>query len=71
MPVSDVMAPVTVDGRADRLLTSGEAAAMLGVCRESVARWAKAEKIPSFRTPGGHHRYWESDVRALIEAGES
>ena len=52
------------------LLTPGEVAALLGVDPATAARWAKAGKITAFRTLGGHRRYKESEVRALLREGE-
>lgn len=51
----------------DRLLTPGEVAALFRVDPKTVTRWAKAHRINSIRTPGGHHRFRESQVRALLE----
>lgn len=51
----------------DRLLTSPEVAALFRVDPKTVARWAKAGRISSIKTPGGHRRYRESEVRELIE----
>lgn len=56
----------TRDG--DRLLTPGEVAALFRVDPKTVTRWAKAQRISSIRTPGGHHRFRESQVRALLNA---
>jgi excisionase family DNA binding protein len=57
---------------ADRLLTPGEVAALFRVDPKTVARWGAAGRIGSVRTPGGHRRYRESEVRALLEGdGES
>ncbi len=36
-----------------------------GVCLQSLRRWAKAGKIPHYRTPGGHHRYCLEAVMRL------
>lgn len=47
-------------------LSPGEAARMLGVTRGTLVRWAKAGKIPSFRTLGGHRRYSRADVEAVM-----
>jgi excisionase family DNA binding protein len=55
---------------ADRMLTSGEVAALLRVDPKTVTRWAAAGRIGSLRTPGGHRRYRESEVRALLDAHE-
>ena len=55
--------------RPDRLLTPGEVAALFRVDPKTVTRWAAAGRIGSIRTPGGHRRFRESEVRALL-AGE-
>lgn len=52
---------------ADRLLTPGEVASMFRVDPKTVTRWAAAGRIGSIRTPGGHRRFRESEVRALLE----
>lgn len=54
----------------DRLLTPGEVAALFRVDPKTVTRWAAAGRIGSIRTPGGHRRFRESEVRALLEGGE-
>lgn len=51
----------------DRLLTPGEVAAVFRVDPKTVARWAAGGRIGSIRTPTGHRRYRESEVRALLE----
>ena len=33
---------------------------------KTVTRWASAGRIGSIRTPGGHRRFRESEVRALL-----
>lgn len=50
----------------DALLTPAEVAAMFRVDPKTVTRWAKAGKLGSIRTLGGHRRYRESEVRALL-----
>lgn len=40
---------------------------MLGVHPSTLRQWADAGKIHTVRTPGGHRRFAESDVRALLE----
>ena len=59
----------TPQGGRDRLLTPGEVAALFRVDPKTVTRWAAAGRIGSIRTPGGHRRFRESEVRALL-AGE-
>lgn len=55
-----------VAGR-DRLLTPGEVAALFRVDPKTVTRWAAAGRIGSIRTPGGHRRFRESEVRSLLD----
>src|SRR5438046_9231268 len=50
----------------DRLLTPGEVANLFRVDPKTVTRWAAAGRIGSIRTPGGHRRFRESEVRALL-----
>jgi len=50
----------------DPLLTPAEVAAMFRVDPKTVTRWAKAGKLTSIRTLGGHRRYREADVQALL-----
>ena len=51
---------------AERLLTPGEVAALFRVDPKTVTRWASAGRIGSIRTPGGHRRFREAEVRALL-----
>jgi len=55
-----------VDGNSERLLTPGEVAALFRVDPKTVTRWAASGRISSIRTPGGHRRFRESEVRALL-----
>jgi excisionase family DNA binding protein len=56
---------------AENLLTPSEVAALFRVDPKTVTRWAKAGKIGSIRTLGGHRRFRESEVRELLEADGS
>src|SRR5680860_83775 len=51
---------------AETLLTPAEVAALFRVDPKTVTRWAKAGKLSSIRTLGGHRRYRENEVRALL-----
>ena len=53
----------------EKLLTPAEVAAMWRVDPKTITTWAKEGKLTSVRTPGGHRRYKEAEVRALL-AGE-
>jgi excisionase family DNA binding protein len=50
----------------DRLLTPGEVASLFRVDPKTVTRWAAAGRINSIRTPGGHRRFRESEIRDLL-----
>lgn len=52
----------------DDLLTPSEVAALFRVDPKTVTRWAKAGKIGSIRTLGGHRRFSGSEVRQLLES---
>jgi excisionase family DNA binding protein len=49
-----------------RLLTPAEVAAAFRVDPKTVARWAKAGKLTAIRTLGGHRRFPENEVLALL-----
>ena len=48
------------------LLTPSEVAALFRVDPKTVTRWAKAGKLTSIRTLGGHRRFKESEVKLLL-----
>jgi excisionase family DNA binding protein len=50
----------------EALLTPAEVAALFRVDPKTVTRWAKAGKLSSIRTLGGHRRYRASEVTALL-----
>ncbi len=59
--------PVTTPPNgAEPLLTPGEVAALFRVDPKTVTRWASAGRIGSIRTPGGHRRFRESEVRGML-----
>jgi excisionase family DNA binding protein len=48
------------------LLTVGEVARLFRVDPKTVTRWARAGKLSAIRTPGGHRRFPEAEVRRLL-----
>jgi excisionase family DNA binding protein len=48
------------------LISTGEAARLLGVSPQTVRRWADLGDLPSVRTPGGQRRFHRSTVNALL-----
>ena len=58
---------LSVSGQ-ENLLTPAEVASLFRVDPKTVTRWAKAGKLTSIRTLGGHRRYKESEVKALLKS---
>ena len=59
------MGNVTIDDT-EPLLTSQQVAALFRVDPKTVTRWAASGLSGSIRTPGGHRRFRESEIRALL-----
>jgi excisionase family DNA binding protein len=55
----------------ERLLTPAEVASMFRVDPKTVTRWARDGRLTAVRTLGGHRRYLESQVLALLRAAHS
>ncbi len=51
----------------DRWFTLGQACRVLNVDESTLRRWADAGQVRTFRTPGGHRRFAEVDVRAIVQ----
>jgi excisionase family DNA binding protein len=49
-----------------RWLTLGQACRLLNVDESTLRRWADAGQVRTFRTPGGHRRFAEVDVREIV-----
>lgn len=64
---TDVNLPKT----GERLLTTREAADILGVGPTTVKRWSDEGKLPALKTAGGHRRYREDDVLSMRSRGEA
>jgi excisionase family DNA binding protein len=58
------------NAEAENLLKPSEVAALFRVDPKTVTRWAKAGKIGSIRTLGGHRRFRESEVKALLASAD-
>ena len=54
----------------EKLLTPAEVSAIFRCDPKTITRWAKAGKITSVRTLGGHRRYRETEVQALLNRPE-
>ncbi|MFB4276079.1 helix-turn-helix domain-containing protein [Nonomuraea sp. MTCD27] len=55
----------------ERRYTRQQAADFCQVHHQTITRWANAGKLPTVRTPGGHRRYRESDLVAVMEGEAS
>jgi excisionase family DNA binding protein len=44
----------------------GAACRLLGVDQSTLRRWADSGQVRTFRTPGGHRRFAEEDIRAIV-----
>jgi excisionase family DNA binding protein len=53
-------------GTESRFMTPREVAALFRVDPKTVTRWAAAGRLSSIRTPGGHRRFRESEVKDLM-----
>lgn len=58
--------PANPDLEYEPLLTPQEVGQMLRVDPKTVTRWAKNGDLDCIRTPGGHRRYRESDIRKML-----
>lgn len=47
-------------------MTPREVAAIFRVDPKTITRWANAGQLMPVKTPGGHNRFWESDVQFLM-----
>ena len=52
-------------GKSEAWLTLQSASKQLGVSPATLRHWADNGKVRAFRTPGGHRRFSETDMRAL------
>jgi excisionase family DNA binding protein len=53
--------------QSEELLTPAEVATMFRVDPKTVTRWAKAGKLTSIRTLGGHRRFRRTQIDALLK----
>lgn len=61
--------PMTEGPVGSRWLSIQQASAFLGVEQSTLRRWTDAGRVRAFRTPGGHRRYVEDDLRRFVGAG--
>lgn len=49
------------------MIPAGEVCRLLGVHPKTVKRWANEGKLRCIKTPGGHRRFFRSEILALIQ----
>ena len=49
-----------------RYLRTAQVAELLHVSPKTVSRWAQEGRLPFFRTLGGHRRYPDREIQALL-----
>lgn len=55
------------DSGEDRWLSIDAACKLLGVDQSTLRRWSDSGRVPVFRTPGGHRRYSEADLKRVLQ----
>ena len=55
----------------EKLSTSHQVAKLLNVWPETLRRWEREGKLKPLRTPGGHRRYKESQIKELLGEAQS
>lgn len=50
----------------EKYVSTGEAAILCSVARDTVLRWINTSRVPARQTAGGHHRIAVSDLRPFI-----
>ncbi len=55
----------------DRLMSTSEVAEILGVSQATVKRWTDDGSLRCFRSPGGHRKFQEQDIRDFASRGRA
>lgn len=69
IPASDIVTAMKPPSSSP-ILTTPQAAKILGVSSRTAQLWIESGVIPSWKTPGGHRRMFESDVLAALAAND-
>ena len=71
LPASDIVTAMnSPSSNPSPILTTPQAAKILGVSSRTAQLWIESGVIPSWKTPGGHRRMFESDVLAALAAND-
>lgn len=52
----------------ERIYTPAEVAKLLDVNAKTITRWERSGKLRGFKTIGGHRRYYQSQIDALLRS---
>lgn len=55
----------------DRLMSTSEVAQILGVSHATIKRWTDDGTLPCFRSPGGHRKFRDRDIREFVSRGRA
>lgn len=55
----------------EKLWTSYEVSQLIRVDPKTVTNWAHTGRMDSIRLPGGQYRFFDKDVRMMVEGGFS
>jgi excisionase family DNA binding protein len=64
--MTKVAARTSLRSSSPRFFSRAEIAEMFGVSLSTVTRWASQGLIRTIRTPGGHYRFPDEEVRRLV-----
>jgi excisionase family DNA binding protein len=59
-----------MSGQAESLMSPAQVAVLFRVHPNTVTQWERAGKLTAVRTAGGHRRFREAEVRALLRGGD-
>jgi excisionase family DNA binding protein len=57
------------EASSERWVSIRRAAEILGVNQATLRQWGDAGQLRTFTTPGGHRRFFEADLQALVDRG--
>ena len=61
----------TIPSKTRSMLKPAEVAELMGVDAKTVSRWAKEGRLRAIRTPGGHRRFYRSDIENYLKQADT
>lgn len=62
--------PTATAETSEQYLSIGKAAQLLDCHQETLRRWSRQGRLPSYRTPGNQRRFKLSDIQAVLDGQE-